>query len=71
MASHTITLNVTTEQVLHLNSAISDILQCNLEAISSKSFEDELSPLLFQAEALNTFKKAINMLIDKDGIKLV
>ncbi len=66
MAMHIINLNVTTDQLIHLNNAISDIIDTNIGAISSKSFRDELSPLLLQCEALNTFHTSIQKVLSED-----
>ena len=59
MATHTINLELTTEQLIHLNNAMNDIYDCNADALQSASFKDERLPLLRQCEALQTFMESI------------
>lgn len=59
MATHTINLELTTEQLIHLNNAMNDTYDCNADALQSSSFKDERLPLLRQCEALQTFMESI------------
>lgn len=63
MAMHTINLELTTEQLIHLNKAMKDNYDCNFDALSSDSFKDERLPLLRQCEALQTFIESIKEVV--------
>ena len=45
MANHVIQLKLTTEQLMHLNTAISESYDCNFDALNSRGFENERSSL--------------------------
>ena len=63
MATHTINLELTTEQLIHLNDAMNDTYDCNADALQSDSFKDERLPLLRQCEALQTFIESIKNVV--------
>ncbi len=58
MANHVIQLKLTTEQLMHLNTAISESYDCNFDALNSRGFENEPS-LSAQCEALQIFMDTI------------
>lgn len=64
MATHTINLTLTTEQVIHLNNALNEHLQANIDAISSEYFQSETSDLFKQCDALQTFIDTISNLVN-------
>ena len=59
MANHVIQLKLTTEQLMHLNTAISESYDCNFDALNSCGFENERSSLSVQCEALQIFMDTI------------
>lgn len=59
MANHVIQLKLTTEQLMHLNTAISESYDCNFDALNSCGFENERSSLSAQCEALQIFMDTI------------
>ena len=63
MAIHKINLELTTQQLIHLNNAMNDIYDANADALSTAGFEDERLPLLRQCEALQTFMESIGDIV--------
>lgn len=59
MATHVIKLELTTEQLVHLNTAMSESYACNSDALNSRGFENERSSLLAQCDALQIFMDTI------------
>ena len=59
MANHVIQLELTTEQLMHLNTAMSESYNCNFDALNSRGFENERSSLLAQCDALQIFMDTI------------
>ena len=59
MANHVIQLELTTEQLMHLNTAMSESYNCNFDALISRGFENERSSLSAQCEALQIFMDTI------------
>ncbi len=62
MATHNINLQLTTKQLIHLNEAMNDSLDCNSDALDSAGFESQRPSLLAQCDALQVF---INTLQEK------
>lgn len=63
MSQHTITLNLSTDQLTHLNDALNEHKQANIEAIASTSFQEEHSHLFKQCDALQVFIDTISDLV--------
>lgn len=63
MTTHTITLELTTEQLVHLNDAMNEHYECNADALTTDSFKDERLPLIRQCEALQTFIDSIKHIV--------
>lgn len=63
MATHKISLELTTEQLIHLNTALNEHKQANLDALSSPGFENEYSGLFKQCEALQLFIDNIKSIV--------
>lgn len=59
MANHVIQLELTTEQLMHLNTAMSESYNCNFAALNSRGFENERSSLSAQCDALQIFMDTI------------
>ena len=59
MANHVIELKLTTEQLIHLNTAMSESYNCNFDALNSRGFENEHSSLSAQCDALQIFMDTI------------
>ena len=59
MANHVIQLELTTEQLMHLNTAMSDSYNCNFDTLNSRGFENERSSLSAQCDALQIFMDTI------------
>jgi len=59
MANHVIQLELTTEQLMHLNTAMSESYNCNFGALNSRGFENERPSLLAQCDALQIFMDTI------------
>lgn len=55
MVTHNINLQLTTKQLIHLNEAMNDSLECNTDALDSTGFENERPSLLAQCDALQVF----------------
>lgn len=64
MATHQISLTLTTEQLIHLNQAMNDTYDCNFDALQGENgFDNERLPLLRQCEALQTFMDSIKNIV--------
>ena len=59
MVTHNINLELTTEQLVHLNMAMNDIYECNFDALDSTGFENERPSLLAQCNAIQAFMDTI------------
>ena len=59
MANHVIQLELTTEQLMHLNTAMSESYNCNFDALDIRGFENERSSLSAQCDALQIFMDTI------------
>ena len=59
MANHVIQLELTTEQLMHLNTAMIDSYDCRLDALDSAGFENERPSLLAKCDALQIFMDTI------------
>ena len=59
MANHVIKLELTTEQLMHLNTAMSESYDCNFAALNSVGFENERFSLSAQCDALQIFMDTI------------
>ena len=59
MATHSINLQLTTEQLVHLNMAMNDSYDCNSDALDSEGFESQRPSLLAQCNAIQVFMDTI------------
>ena len=59
MANHVIQLELTTEQLMRLNTAMSESYNCNFDALNNRGFENERSSLSAQCDALQIFMDTI------------
>lgn len=66
MATHTLTFNLTTEQVASLNSALNEHHEANTDAINSDAFTNsEISAFKKQCEALDVLINSIKRIVSE------
>lgn len=67
MATHKISLELTTDQLTHLNNALNEHQQANLDALVTPGFRNERSDLLKQCEALQVFIDTIESIVNGEA----
>ena len=63
MATHKISLELTTEQLIHLNTALHEHKQANEDALAYHGFASEYPELFKQCEALQIFIDNIESIV--------
>ena len=67
MAIHNINIQLTTEQVTHLNEALKEHYECNVDALASSAFASKYPALHMQCDALQTLMGSIKNIVS--GVK--
>ena len=65
MATHNINLQLTTDQVIHLNEALQEHYDCNIDALSSSTFASQFPALHKQCDALQVFMGSIKNIVSE------
>ena len=65
MNHQTIILTLTNEQLTHLNNAMLEHQNMNIDAIGSKSFQDDRSDLFKQCDAIQVFLDSVKNTLDE------
>lgn len=65
MVLHNINFKLTTEQVAHLNEALKEHYDCNIDAMESSSFESQYPALKKQCDALQILIHSIKNIVSE------
>ena len=65
MVLHNITFNLTTEQVAHLNVALKEHYDCNVDAMECSTFASQYPALSKQCDALQILMHSIKNIVSE------
>ncbi len=65
MSTHNINIQLTTEQVIHLNEALKEHYDCNTDALASPSFAKQFPALHKQCNALQILMSSIKNIVSE------